>query len=280
MKPIYLCFLLMCLVYGGCGGEKTIFVEHALHSSYPVVIRIGYIPVLAEPFIAIERWKNRSNFIGNPEFRVTMSDFLCDNIRALFPGRACVAPETLTDMLPLAPQSMNGYYTTDQLFQMADQLPGDPTDIRILVLEGRLTPAELPWCHKTTGCVIGFTTKSKDRRRVIAFFMPELATLLAGLTEKEWKLYVGGYEYAKVLAHEIGHLAGLVNNELAMVTPHIALLDVSSDNHCDNPRCTMHTYSGSRDVVAWEADRQKYGSIADATYDANCLQDIQAASTY
>jgi hypothetical protein len=66
--------------------------------------------------------------------------------------------------------------------------------------------------------------------------------------------------------HEIGHLMGLVNLSIGMVTPH---QDPGHSYHCNNPNCALY-YS----LLDRTTTPPVYPNLS---YDANCLNDINAA---
>jgi len=71
----------------------------------------------------------------------------------------------------------------------------------------------------------------------------------------------------RVTVHEFGHLIGLVNDPLDMVTGHA---DPDYPPHCDNSECMMYwlnSYSDLRDIVDGEIP----------SFDDNCLTDVAAA---
>lgn len=70
-----------------------------------------------------------------------------------------------------------------------------------------------------------------------------------------------------VLVHELGHNLGLVNNGVAMQTPH---QDAANGAHDVNTGCVMH-FSIETSLVS-----QLLGTVPD-TFDAACIADLQAA---
>lgn len=67
-----------------------------------------------------------------------------------------------------------------------------------------------------------------------------------------------------VLEHEMGHLLGLVNNGLPMLTPHE---DAAHKFHCTNRNCLMYH--------AMEGGLQKMAGDAVPLLDANCIKDLK-----
>lgn len=91
--------------------------------------------------------------------------------------------------------------------------------------------------------------------------------------EKVIRQYSGGFGQpalqtieSSVMAHELGHLMGLVNNGTEMVVGH---QDEQNGKHCNNKNCLMYYATETRDFVT----NLFGGSIPDL--DAACSNDLQ-----
>jgi hypothetical protein len=91
---------------------------------------------------------------------------------------------------------------------------------------------------------------------------PKVAQSLCGLTE------------GSVLLHEVGHLFGLVNRGLPMVTPH---QDTSHGAHDANDACVMYYASEGTTLVTALSDRLRRGQATVSPFDDACLADLAAA---
>jgi hypothetical protein len=88
--------------------------------------------------------------------------------------------------------------------------------------------------------------------------------------------FVIGITTSSLIIHEFGHILGLVNNGVEMVSAH---QDEAYGNHCDDDKCIMH----------WEADRprlaQTIGGSAGPdgpkllTFGPRCIADLTAAAS-
>ena len=254
--------LLILAVLCACRND---FLLHALHSSEPIIVRVGYVPGTIEPPLTMS---------GKTATKVNVMDFFCNNVRALFPGRECRAPRSLSEMTKLAITDQDHqYYTPDQALRIATQLGDDPTEVRIIILDGR--PGDDSCQHKMS-CVLGRATE-KNNERVIALFLPEIIDQARREPTSGYPSTDNAYVMSKVVVHEFGHLSGLVNHGIPMLTPHE---DEANARHCSNPACDMFHSGSDLSVLNWLSARTKKGASADIVFDTNCLLDVHAASTY
>ena len=108
------------------------------------------------------------------------------------------------------------------------------------------------------GRVLGYAYRGSS----LAIFEETIASTETGLP----LLSGGGVEDA-VLAHELGHLLGLVNNGVAPESPH---QDTAHGAHCDDEGCLMY----------WAVETDLVGSLLGAgvpDFDGACLADLRAA---
>ena len=90
-------------------------------------------------------------------------------------------------------------------------------------------------------------------------------------------------EYAQALCplaqattwvHEVGHLLGLVNNGIPMLTDHH---DAATGAHDTNPECIMTWQNNTPEMFDILVARLKQGKSDVSPFDAPCLADIAAA---
>lgn len=270
MRNILFLSCLLVGLLGACGPQNKLFLRHALSTSQPIVFRVGYVPG-AEPQLTTKVGE------GGVAYSVTVREFICNNVRALLPGRACLFPEKLSEMRTLVPVSQNGYYTQRQIVTMARQLPGAPTDARIVILNGLLAPKEITWCPTKRSCIMGLTTRVWGQPDVIAIFLPVITDLVVRNTDGFDKRLLTFYLFADLMVHEIGHLLGLVRGGVATITRHED--PQGPRNHCGNPQCVMKEGRDSyQSVRVWGRVRAKQGASADIVFGKECLWDVWAAS--
>ena len=85
---------------------------------------------------------------------------------------------------------------------------------------------------------------------------------------------VCGLTEASVLLHEVGHLMGLVNDGLPMVSPH---QDAEHGAHDLNDECLMHYLADRSGFAAILADRARNGAPPPSPFCDACLADLTAA---
>ncbi len=107
------------------------------------------------------------------------------------------------------------------------------------------------------GNILGIAYKNTS----ICFFGESLNSFSAGVTEND-KIKV----MALLLAHEFGHLLGLVDMGTSMVIGH---RDTDNGNHCNNNACLMHH--------TFEPETQNFARIliSNPSFDANCINDLK-----
>lgn len=108
------------------------------------------------------------------------------------------------------------------------------------------------------GNVLGLSYKNTS----ICFFGEPLRYFSGGLTADDKVKLI-----AMLLAHEFGHLLGLVDMGSPMVVDH---QDNVNNNHCNNPACIMHH--------AYEPNSLKFARnyIGDPFFDLNCSNDLRS----
>jgi hypothetical protein len=117
----------------------------------------------------------------------------------------------------------------------------------------------------------GHSAEDDDQGRILGFayhgsslvmFAETMADVSGGLP----LLSEGGVEES-VIAHELGHVLGLVNNGVGMQQPH---QDAPHGAHCDDEGCLMY----------WAVETDLIGDLLGQgvpDFDARCLADLEAA---
>jgi hypothetical protein len=107
------------------------------------------------------------------------------------------------------------------------------------------------------GNILGLAYKNTS----ICFFGEPINNFSVGVTENDKIKAI-----AMLLAHEFGHLLGLVDMGTSMVTGH---RDTDNGNHCNNNACLMHH--------TFEPETQNFARIviSNPSFDANCINDLR-----
>ena len=160
-------------------------------------------------------------------------------------------------------------WTFDELEELADEtfdlaLPGESIAVHLLYLDGHSAD------DGEGGLVLGIAWSHTH----IAIFQQTILAACSGsvLPAPLRDLQCGAAE-ASILTHEMGHLLGLVDNGLPMVTPH---RDPDHGRHDADDGCVMYwAYDGSAlfDAIGERLLDGEDGSIG---FDAACLADLAA----
>ncbi len=183
------------------------------------------------------------------------------NVNALLEGapRNVELPTSEADIGPLADAGVEDF-DADALVALAD--------------EHRDTPAQSDLARFHVLFVDGYYLEDGVRNEavlgvslgdtgIIAMFAPVIGTgALSRFVEQT------------TLVHEFGHAAGLVDNGVDMVDPH---LDAEHGHHCDNRSCVMYWLNeGPTDLREYVTQYVTSGDTV--LFDAACLADANAAS--
>jgi len=255
--------ILMIFFLAGCSGDSS---EDAGTVSDPMALDIpalystvDTITVLvahepgAEPF-------TDSSPTGGPYWSV-----LKNNIEALFEGRAIepdtYVPSTLSEMDRISDQEQY-VWSPDAILALAREIWGGnqssyEVEFFVLFLKGYYAVEGVPE-HQIIGVSIVGTP-------VIAVFKD---VVLSSDTPSQVFRYV---EQA-TLVHEFGHVMGLVNNGVPMVSDH---LDPDHPRHCTNDRCVMYWLNeGAADMMRFARQVIQNGSVV--MFCDECLEDTQS----
>jgi hypothetical protein len=156
---------------------------------------------------------------------------------------------------------------------LAAQLGDNPTEVRIVILDG--LPGD-DSCQKTMKCVLGRAIQHNNQR-VIAIYLPKVIEQALREQTSGYPATDNAYVMSKVVVHEFGHLSGLVNHGIPMLTPHE---DKTNSRHCSNPACVMFHSGSTISIKDWTTSRVKNGAEADIFFGIECLLDVHAVSTY
>lgn len=161
------------------------------HTDLPITLRVAYLSG-SIPQMAFPDGENPWVAVVEP------------NIQQVFPGRAYVIPTTLAEMRVVQGTTQKAYTAAD-IALLVQQIPGDPSDLRIIFIPGLYDNGT-----EQRG-VRGVTLPSGN---TIAMFAH--ACCLGSFSDDIYLNY-------RALVHEIGHTYGLVNDlrgDAPMVTPH------------------------------------------------------------
>ena len=155
-------------------------------------------------------------------------------------------------------------WTTSALRDLSDatrDLPVDATTMRMQVLY-----VNGQWSESET--VIGL----QIRRDVVVIFAEQIEAACQSVFPLIQPQLCRGLE-TSVLTHEFGHAIGLVDNGLAMVTPHE---DADHPAHDPKSDCLMYWAAEGHDVAGLLGDRITGGGSEALPFCSDCLADIAA----
>lgn len=186
---------------------------------------------------------------------------LQNNMEALFLGRdmSLSVPWTLDDMVLLDEQGQDAW-TTDEIIDLARSLwvvpmTAEDVYIHVLFLSGYFEDNGTV-NRKVLGVSFGGSC-------VIAIFKD--AILDSGST-----LSISRFVEQATLVHETGHLLGLVDNGIPMVSDHA---DPDHPRHCENPDCVMYWLNeGADDLKDFVRRFVDTGSLV--LFGDECLMDV------
>lgn len=185
------------------------------------------------------------------------------NLEALYDGKTVTIPHTLAGMEELT-DITGSDFDSKAILDIAGRHRGtQPTDTTaafyVVWLDGYFF-ADGARQSQVLGVSLG-------NSGVVAMFKPVIAStsLLPAIRS---------FAEQAVFIHEVGHAAGLVNNGVAMATPH---QDSEHGAHCNNDKCVMYwANEGANDVVDFVNQYATSSSLV--LFDDNCLADARAAA--
>lgn len=241
---------------GGDGGGSS-------GPDAPAGPRSVFDPAVTEVLVEIDYEPGAEPFTGNvigfgDTFAITQS-----NIERLFAGRKSVAlPTTLAGMENIG-DVPDEALTVDDLLQLAAaHRSGADTSTRktyyVLFLTGYFADGNGPNAG-VLGVALGDTG-------VIAIFKDVIDSTQVPATN------VARFVEQSTLVHELGHAIGLVDNGVAVTSPHD---DTVHGAHCTNDACVMYWQNeGAGDMAAYVQRAVLTGDTI--LFDAACLADVDA----
>lgn len=172
------------------------------------------------------------------------------------------------DVVPLEAMSSTVFSVDDIKALSAEyrslEPPTDAAGLHILMVDGTYVD------DTADDYAMGFSFGGSG----IVVFMDNVKRATSGV-QNGASPFVIGITTSSLIIHEFGHILGLVNNGVDMVSDH---QDEAYGNHCDDDMCIMH----------WEADRprlaQKIGGGAGPdgpkllTFGPLCIEDLKGAA--
>jgi len=185
-----------------------------------------------------------------------------ENVNALFPwlGSAFTSPATVGEMQNVG-TILDDSLTVDDILALArthrmGSSSGSARHHYVLFVDG--------YFEDSTGMRDDILGVSIGSTGVIAMFKPVIASSSSFSS-------VRAFVEQTVLVHEFGHEIGLVDNGIAMETPHI---DSAHGAHCTNQDCVMFWSNSGGNILNFIANHMSSGSKM--LFDANCLADVHA----
>jgi predicted Zn-dependent protease len=187
-----------------------------------------------------------------------------DNVDRVFSksAKALTLPTTLPQMQPLTDVTATTF-TTDDVLAIASKHRDTPSagsmaSFYVVFLNGYFSDGATAQ-KDVLGVSIGHTG-------VLAMFKPVIAgTDSAG---------VARFVEQSTMVHELGHAFGLVDNGVAMASPHE---DAAHPAHCTNEKCAMYwANEGASAAVTFV--RQVLVTGSNVLYGPECLGDVDAAA--
>ncbi len=241
--------LILILTLSSCGKfkmfQKSSLSKQPLSTAYAtgnLKVRVYYEPD-AEPYTDVTI----------PGFPLLKAFTVLDrNLKAMFPGKNVTVPMELSQMSAMSAKNQT-IWTVQEVVDLGESLgeasSGDTTVFNVFFVKG----------HAENSNVIGFHISNTN---TIAIFKEVVESSGSGAVQK--------YVEQATLVHEIGHAVGLVNNPLAMSTPHE---DTAHQAHCSNPKCVMYYMNeGAGALASFLSERITNPDLV--MYDSACLKDV------
>ena len=204
-------------------------------------------------------------FTGTIHRDIPCWSVLKSNIEALFEGRALepdvYVPSALSEMgeIPLQEQDT---WTSEEILGLArDVWDANPSSYEaeffVLFLKGYFEREGAPDYQIIGVSIVGTPVIAIFKDIVLSSsFIPQVARFVEQAT----------------LVHEFGHVMGLVNNGVPMVSDH---LDPEHPRHCTNNRCVMYWVNeGASDMTEFVG--QMIDSDSVVMFDEQCLEDTRS----
>lgn len=242
--------LISLILLSSCGKfrvfKKSSETKQPLSSAYAsgnLKVRVFYEPG-AEPYIDV--------LVPILPLPVKAFTVLDKNIKAMFPGKTVTVPMNLSEMSAMSAKN-EAVWTPQEIKALGDDLgeasSGDTTVFNVFFLNG----------HAENQYVIGLHLSNTN---TIAIFKEVVESSGSGAVQK--------YVEQATLVHEVGHAVGLVNNPLAMTTPHE---DTAHRAHCSNPDCVMYYMNeGASALATFLQGRLTNPDLV--MLDSACLKDV------
>jgi hypothetical protein len=253
-------FLVLAGCSSGDNGDSDVVIEEPLQQNIPELystVRFIDVEVVYEP--------GAEPFTGATAGGTQYWSIFEQNIQALFQERSIVpqvsVPKDLSGMVRIDPQNQPSW-TVEEIVGLAGMIAGnagDPSiaEIYVMFLKGY------------------FNEEGADNPKVIGVSVigtPVIAVFKDVVLATSATSLVARYVEQATVVHEFGHLAGLVDSGVPMVSPH---LDPEHLKHCTNDTCVMYWQNeGAEDLAFFVQQMIDTGSLV--MFGPECLQDTRS----
>lgn len=254
----------LVLIPTGCSsgddGGSDVVIEEDLRQDIPALystVSSINVEVVYEP--------GAEPFTGTNPGGVQYWSILEENIRALFQGRSIEpqvsVPKDLSGMMMIDPQDRPSW-SAEEIVGLAGRIAGNPGDPSIAEIYVMFMKGYFNEDGTDNPKVVGVSVTGTP---IIAVFKDVI------LTTSATSLVARHVEQA-TLVHEFGHLAGIVDSGVPMVSPH---LDPEHLKHCTNDTCVMYWQNeGAEDFALFIQQMIDTGSLV--MFCEQCLQDTRS----
>lgn len=254
--------LIALILLAGCSGERddSAAIPEALALDIPALYStVGAITVL------VAHEPRAEPFTGAIHRDISCWSVLEGNIEALFEGRALdpdvFVPSALSEMEEIPPQKQDTW-TSEEILGLARNVWGEnpssyEAEFFVLFLKGYFESEGAPDYQIIGVSIIGTPVIAIFKDIVLASSpIPQVARFVEQAT----------------LVHEFGHVMGLVDNGVPMVSDH---LDPEHPRHCTNNQCVMFWVNeGASDMAQFV--RRMVDSDSLVMFGEECLEDTRS----
>lgn len=232
----------------------------------PGVVPPPFDPRVTELALEIDYQPGAEPYVGPTLAGGDSWDLFDANAAALFPaGKTITVPDRLEAMEALAGVE-DTVFSQQRIFELVAKHRNDASSegrraYYVLFLDGEFDTGDGQGNPNILGVSFGTT-------EVIAMFKPVIES--AALDGETRRLVE-----QTTMIHEFGHAVGLVNNGVAMASPH---QDEAHGAHCSNPDCVMYWLNHQDPGSVAEFAIRRVTGASTVVFDQACLDDAAAAS--
>jgi len=253
-------FLMMTGCSSGDSSDSGVAVDEGLRLDLPGLystVRYINVKVVYEP--------GAEPFIGSTSGGIEYWSMFEENIRALFQGRSIEpqvsVPKSLSEMNRIDSRNQPSW-TAEEIVDLAGGIAGTVDDPSIAEMYVMFLGGYFNEDGGDNPKVVGVSVTGTP---IIAIFKNVILTTSA-------TFLVASYVEQATVVHEFGHLAGIVDSGVSMVSPH---LDPEHLKHCTNDACVMYWQNeGAEDLSLFVQQMIDTGSLV--MFCDQCLQDTRS----